>query len=103
MDNYFHILILLGALQSFFLGILLFRKKENTLANKIYASILFLCFIALLLAYMIFTGIAERLPFLLRINEPISFLFGPLIYLYAFALISKIKKFEIKYLMNMHY
>ena len=72
-----------GFILSFFLGILLFSKKNKSLSDKILAFWLFVIGVHLL-SYLIYTqGYWEKYPHLIGITAPFPFLHGPLLYLYV--------------------
>jgi AraC-like DNA-binding protein len=83
--DWLHIVALLGAAQGLFLAGVLATKRSNRTANRLLA--------AAMLAFSIFmaTGVyhAARLepvfPHFFGVSYPITFIFGPLIYLYAVA------------------
>lgn len=85
-------LLLLGIVQSFFLGALLIRKKANGLANDLYASLLLITGLALMFGLFASTGISDQYPFLKRLQSPLSLLFGPLVYLYIHAMTGRLKR-----------
>lgn len=84
----------IGIILSFFLGIVLFTKKNKSLSDKILAVWLFV--IALhLFSYSIYTqGYWEKYPHLIGITVPFPLLYGPLIYLYVLYSIKDQKYFQ---------
>lgn len=80
--NIWAVLILLGATHGVFLAIVLWFKKENQSANRIFALLL------LSIAYHLFeyainiSGVIANLTHLLFTSYPLLFVIGPLFYLY---------------------
>lgn len=89
MRTILHGIVLLGAVQSLFLATLLINRGSNSGANRVYAAIQLLASLALALAAAIFTGVAARHPWIHVVEEPISWLFGPLVYLYGRILLTR--------------
>lgn len=72
-----------GIVLSFFLGTVLFTKKNKVLSDKILAFWLFIIGFHLL-NYSIYTlGYWEKYPHLIGITVPLPFLHGPLLFLYV--------------------
>jgi AraC-like DNA-binding protein len=73
----------IGFILSFFLGIVLFSKKNKSLSDKILALWLFVIGTHLL-SYFIYTqGYWEEYPHLIGVTVPFPFLHGPFLYLYV--------------------
>jgi AraC-like DNA-binding protein len=85
-------LYLAGFIISFFLGILLFGKKNGSLADKILAAWLLFIGLHLMFFYFQMTGTMYRYPWLLGIHFPFPLLHGPFLYLYAAALTGRLPK-----------
>ncbi len=74
-----------GFILSFFLGIVLFSKKNKSLSDKILAFWLFVIGLHLL-SYFVYTqGYWEKYPHLIGVTAPFPFLHGPLLYLYVLS------------------
>jgi AraC-like DNA-binding protein len=80
------IIVLIGAIQGFFLSLLFFLKK-NILFHKLFALILFSISLALLFAYLQNVLDYKTYPFLIKTTLPLSLVFIPglLIYLKKLA------------------
>ena len=85
-----------GITLSFFLGISLLGKKNNSLADKILALWLFVIGFHLFLFYAYLTGKIYNYPWLLGVHFPLPLLHGPFLYLYALALTGRIQRFGLK-------
>jgi AraC-like DNA-binding protein len=85
--NIWSILILLGAVHGIFLGIVLWRKKENHLANRLFAALLFSLSYHLLEYALNISGVILEVPHLLLTSYPLLFLLGPFFYLYVKSLL----------------
>lgn len=93
--NIFTVLTLLGVGQAAFLIMLLLSfKQRDMLPNILLAFLLFDFSIGLLGTTLGTSGYYERWPHLIRIGEPVVFMYGPLLYLYVRALVGK--KWRIK-------
>jgi AraC-like DNA-binding protein len=92
MDIYY----IAGITLSFFLGITLLGKKNNSLADRILALWLFVIGLHLFLFYSFISGKIFNYPWLLGVHFPLPLLHGPFLYLYALALTGKIKKLDVK-------
>ena len=77
------IFLLLGITQGFFLCVLLLTRRENATANRILAGtmVAFALFLAESVLYV--DGHFHDFPHLIGISQPVIFIFGPAIYLYA--------------------
>lgn len=73
----------IGIVLSFFLGILLFSKKNKALTDTILSIWLFIIGIHLTGYYIYFQGYWETYPHLIGITAPLPFLYGPFLYLYV--------------------
>ncbi len=88
--NIFTVLTLLGVGQAAFLIMLLLSfKQRDILPNILLAFLLFDFSIGLLGTTLGTSGYYERWPHLIRIGEPVVFMYGPLLYLYVRALVGK--------------
>lgn len=84
---FFNTIILLGALQGFILGSLLFFSTSNRQANRLLAWLLFLVALASLKLYGINQGWFDNIPFLRFVDLFVPMIIimpvGPLIFLYV--------------------
>ena len=79
---------MLGALQGGILGIfLLFVKSENTRANYILATLIFVFSVNLILEVLYDSGEYVNWPMLIGLDTPIDFLYGPLLWFYTSTVI----------------
>src|SRR5215203_922722 len=84
------ILCLLGAFQGLLLAVaLLSVKRGNKIANRLLAAFVFVGSIVVFGGVMLTTNYMFEFPHLSRIHHPLTFLAGPLLYLYLKTLISK--------------
>ena len=72
-----------GIVLSFFLGILLFSKKEKVLTDNILSIWLFIIGIHLTGYFLYYQGYWEVYPHLIGITAPLPLLYGPFLYLYV--------------------
>lgn len=81
------ILILFGAIQGSFLALVLARlKRGHRTANRFLAGVLFIFSIQLVEGFMSVTYLSVRFPFLIGIDWPMIFLYGPFVYFYVKSL-----------------
>lgn len=96
----FQILILLGAAQGIFLSLLLIRKRLDRTASILLAALMIVLSIMLagvsLQTNPDFESILPKYPHLYGIIDPLPFLLGPLLYLYARLLLKKDDRLEWK-------
>jgi AraC-like DNA-binding protein len=85
-----------GITISFFLGISLLGKKNNSFADRILATWLFVIGLHLFLFYSYITGKIYSYPWMLGVHFPLPLLHGPFLYLYALALTGKLEKLDLK-------
>src|SRR5688500_2905420 len=84
------ILSLLGAFQGLLLALaLLSVKRGNKIANRLLATFVFVASVVIFGGVMLTTNYVFEFPHLSRIHHPLTFLAGPLLYLYLKTLISK--------------
>jgi AraC-like DNA-binding protein len=84
------VLCFLSAFQGFLLVVaLLSIKRGNKTANRLLAAFVFVGSISIFGGVMLTTNYVFEFPHLSRIHHPLTFLAGPLLYLYLKTLISK--------------
>ncbi len=92
------VILKLGGLQAFFLGVVLLKRNPRTISNKLLAVLILA--LGLSCFFYSFNNLDFYLnyPHLIRIDWGIPLLFGPLIYLYTLSLTNSSKKWS-----NNHY
>lgn len=89
----------IGIVLAFFLGILLFSKKDKILTDSILALWLFVIGIHLTGYFFNYKGYWDIYPHLIGTTAPIPFLYGPFLYLYVlYSIKSKRSLNKIDYL-----
>jgi AraC-like DNA-binding protein len=83
------VILNIGIVLSFFLGILLFSKKNKTLTDNILSFWLVTIGLHLLGYFLKYDGYWERYPHLIGITAPLPFCYGPFLYLYIVYSIQK--------------
>jgi hypothetical protein len=82
--NLLSILVLFGAIQGIFFALVLARlRRGNRIANRFLAGILFIFSISLVDGFLSVTYSAVRFPYLLGIEWPMIFMYGPFVYFYV--------------------
>ncbi|MEM8487540.1 MAG: helix-turn-helix domain-containing protein [Bacteroidota bacterium] len=82
--DFFTILIFLGAIQGLFLSaFFLFSRKEGGIANHLLGLLLFSTAAFCVDIFLGYSGYMTRVLHLVDFTEPLNFVLGPLIYLYA--------------------
>lgn len=77
------IFLMLGVAQGLFLAVLLLTRRENTEANRLLAAVM-AAFAVYLGEVALYAGDHFReMPHLIGVSQPVIYLFGPVIYLYA--------------------
>ncbi len=83
----------IGAAQAVFLFFILWKKKENSFANKLLAVTMLIFALDLSGGVLFLSGYLIYAPWFLGLNNSFPYLYGPLIYLYVIFLIHKQKSF----------
>lgn len=87
--NLMSVLLLIGSAQGVFLALVLVgMKKGNRKANRFLALLLLIFSISLIEGFMSVTYYYLRYPYLIGIEWPLTFVFGPLAYFYIKSLTS---------------
>ncbi len=89
-----NLLIAYGALQAFFISLVLLGSKPKPLFNKLFSFLLIIEVITLLERLLVETQLITSVPHLLGISHPISFLKPPLLLFMALTVTDR--EFKIK-------
>lgn len=81
--DWLHIVALLGAIQGVFLTGVLATKRSNRTASRLLAAVMLAFSIHLATTVYHAAGLVERFPHFFGLAYPLTFLFGPLVYLFA--------------------
>ena len=103
-------LLVLGTAQGIFLGLLLLSRRVNSSANKVLAVVMFVSSIFLLYGVFYRESYYSSHPHLIGFGQPLVFLFGPTLYLYALLVATDSRSFNkiwllhfLPYVLNMLY
>ncbi len=86
-------IFVIGVAQAIVLFFILWKKKENKLANKLLAITMLVFALDLSGGVFFLSGYLKYIPWFLGLNSAFPYLYGPLIYLYLVFLIRKQEKF----------
>lgn len=78
-----------AAIQGFFLAYLLINRRYDGKESRILALLLITMSLAIMGSVLGLSGYYRRLPHLIRVADPLTFLFGPLLYFYFWQITRK--------------
>lgn len=92
---------IIGAVQGFFLGIVLISRRENRVANNIFASLIIVMSLTMLGRYFMLKELPLAGYWMAFITLPGTALYGPLVYFYTLSMTAGIDSFKKRYLLHL--
>jgi AraC-like DNA-binding protein len=99
--DWLHIVVLLGAVQGVVLTGALATKRSNRTANRLLAAAMLAFSVHLASSVYHAAGLERTYPHFFGLSYPLTFLFGPLVYLYAVAAADRSRTFARKDLLHL--
>ena len=99
-SNIISYIFIIGAAQGLLLGVFLFKKDENRVANRLLAVLMVIFALDLLNGVAFLTGAINNFPWTIGLSNTFPYLYGPFIYLYVKILREGDDKFHHGYLLH---
>ncbi|HSH50785.1 MAG TPA: helix-turn-helix domain-containing protein [Bacteroidales bacterium] len=96
-SNIISYIFIIGAAQGLLLSVFLFKKRENTTANKLLGILMIIFSLDLLNGAAYLTGIIKHFPWTSGFSNSFPYLYGPMIFLYVKILTEGENKFRNSY------